>query len=114
MIIYIKSYIQSYYTPCKNPPAGGFTSIDTSECRKHNPSNAYCCVLSYKVQNMNHEDKSYYEECIGISKYGYNNIKDVVVDVEEDMNLDYVSIKCSSKMLYLFYISLLLFILNIN
>ena len=113
-IIYIKSYISSYYSSCvNNPPRGGFTNIETGECRKHNPSNGYCCVLSYNVQNGGHKDKSQYEECIGITKNGYNNIRDVVVDVKEDMNLDYVSIDCSSKMLDLFYISLLLFVLNI-
>ena len=113
LLSYIKSYISSYYSSCINPPRGGFTSIGTSECRKHNPSDGYCCLLYYYVKNGDHEKETRYEECIGISKYGYNNIYDVVVDVEEDKNLDSVNIDCKSKMLKVFYISLFLSILNI-
>ena len=113
LLAYIKSYISSYYSSCINPPRGGFTSIGTSECRKHNPSDGYCCLLYYYVQNDGHENESRYEECIGISKKGYNNIKDLEVDVEEDMDLDSVYIDCNSKILKVFYISLFLSILNI-
>ena len=114
-IAYIKNYISSYYSSCYNPPSGGYTSIGTSECRKHNPTDGYCCLLSYYVQTANHKDETRYEECIGISKKGYENIRDVVVDVKDDFCLDNsISINCSSKMLGLFYFSLLLFILNIK
>ena len=113
-IVYIKTYISSYYAPCNNPPKGGYTSIGTSECRKHNPSNGYCCLLIYYIRNAGHNEKSRYEECIGISKLGYENIYDLEVDVEEDMGFNSVQIDCSSKMMNLFYISVLLFILNIN
>ena len=113
LLAYIKSYISSYYSSCINPPRGGFTSIGTSECRKHNPSNGYCCLLYYYVQNDGHEKESRYEECIGISKKGYNNIRDLEVDVEEYLDLDSVHIDCKSKMLKVFYISLFLSILNI-
>ena len=113
-IVYINNYIPSYYNPCQNPPKGGFTYIGTSECRKYSSSNGFCCLLVYYVENANHQNKSRYEECIGISKNGYENIYDLVVDIEEDRNLGSVQINCSSKMLGLFYISLLLFILIIN
>ena len=43
---------------------------------------------------------------------GYENIYDLVVDVEEDMGLDFAQTECSSKKIELFYISLLLFILS--
>ena len=36
LLSYIKSLIDSYYTPCVNPPIGGFIDIGTSECRRHN------------------------------------------------------------------------------
>ena len=113
-IVYIKSYISSYYDSCINPPKGGFTNIGTAECQKYNPSNGYCCLLSFEKKNEMHQKESRYEECIGISKHGYENIYDLIVDVEEDRDLDSVNINCSAKMLNLFYISLLLFILNIN
>jgi hypothetical protein len=113
LLIYIKSYIPSYYRSCINPPKGGFTSVGTSECRKHNPSDGYCCLLYFYVKNKDHEKESRYEECIGITKKGYNNIKDLEVDVEEDMDLDSVYIDCNSKILKVFYISLFLSILNI-
>ena len=108
-IAYIKS--QSYYSSCKNPPKGRFGSIGSSECRKHNPSDGHCCLLYYYINNANHKKKSRYEECIGISKFGYDNIYSVEVDIEKNKNLDSVSIHCTSKMLDLLYISLLLFIL---
>ncbi len=113
-IVYIKSYIPSYYSSCVNPPSGGFSSFTTSECRKHNPSNGHCCLLSYNVQNGDHKDTSTYEECIGITQFGYDNIYDLEVDIEEDKNLDSVNIYCISTILDLFYRSLILFILNIN
>ena len=113
-VAYIKSYISSYYNSCNNPPAGKFSHIGTSECQKHNPEKGYCCLLSYYIRNADHKKKSRYEDCIGISKEGYENIYDVVVDVKEDKDLDNVSVDCSSNNLDLFYIFLLLFILNIN
>ena len=112
-IVYIKSYISSYYDSCINPPKGGFTNIGTAECQKYNPSNGYCCVLSFEKKNEMHQKESRYEECIGISKKGYNNIRDLEVDVEEYLDLDSVHIDCKSKMLKVFYISLFLSILNI-
>ena len=106
IIAYIKSYISSYYKSCKkNAPKGSFSSLGSDECRKYNPSNGYCCVLSYYVKNY---DNTKYNECIGITKDGYKNIYDLEVDIEEDKNLDSVSIQCTSKILNLFYISLLL------
>ena len=113
LLSYIKSLIPSYYTSCVNPPRGGFTHIGTSECRKHNPSGGYCCLLSYYIKNADHEKETRYEECIGITRKGYDNIKDLEVDVEEYLNLESVSIDCKSKMLKVFYISLFLSILNI-
>ena len=44
LLNYIKSYISSYYSSCINPPRGGYTSIGTSERRKHNPSDGYFCL----------------------------------------------------------------------
>ena len=114
-IIYIKSFISSYYSSCINPPKGRFSSIGKNECQKHNQTNSYCCLLSYYIRNANHKEKTRYEECIGISKLGYDQINDVINDVNEDKNLDdQVSIDCTSKSLGFFYIFLLLFILNIN
>ena len=112
-IAFIKSYVSSYYKSCINPPTGGYTSIGRSECRKHNPSGGYCCLLYFYVETYDHSKQTRYEECIGLSKKGYENIYDVEVDVEDDMNLPNVSIDCTSKTLDLFYISLLLFILYI-
>jgi len=109
IIVYIKSYISSYYSTCiNNPPRGNFNNIGSSECRKHNPSNGHCCVLSYYVKSGDHEQKTQYYECIGITNDGYENIYDLEVDLEEDMDLDSVYIHCSSTILNLFYIILLL------
>ena len=113
-IVYIKSYISSYYSSCNNPPQGRFGSIGSNECRKHNPSGGHCCLLYYYKKNADHNKESRYEECIGITEFGYENIYDLEVDIEEDMNLGSVFVDCTSRMLDLFYISLLLFMLNIN
>ena len=50
-------------------------------------------------------------ECIGITKKGYNNISDLVVDFKARKNLTDIDINCKSKILNLFYIYLFLIIL---
>ena len=114
LIAYIKSYNSSYYSPCNNPPKGRFSYINKYECIEHKSSNGYCCHLNYYIRNANHIRKSRYEECIGITSLGYYNIRSVKFDIEKDKNLTDINIYCTSKMVDLFYISLLLFILNIN
>ena len=108
-ITYIKS---QYYSSCiDNPPNGRFGYISSAECRKHNPSDGYCCSLSLFKRNGNHTKKSKYMECIGITKKGYNNISDLVVDFKARKNLTDIDINCTSKILNLFYIYLFLIIL---
>ena len=119
LIIYIRSYIAKYYSSCeKGTPDEGYGLIPPAECRKYNPSNGYCCVLSFKEKNIckcdcddSKKNDQYYYSCYGITKDGYKNINNLVEDLEDYMNLDALSLNCSAKTLNFIYKKLLLILL---
>ena len=72
-LVYTSSSIDEYLSSCKSGkyfPVAGFETIDRANCRKFNPSEGYCCLLSYEktVYQYNSYVNKTYNECFGISK----------------------------------------------
>ena len=84
-LVYASSSVDDYLSSCNSGayfPRAGFESIDRADCRKYNPSNGYCCRLSYEktVYELNSYVNKTYNECFGISKSGYMNIGQLGID----------------------------------
>ena len=120
-IVYASSSVDDYLSSCKSGayfPRAGFESIDRADCRKYNPSNGYCCRLSYEktVYELNSYANKTYNECFGISKSGYMNIGQLVDSLSNSLQKDHLRIDCFSFNLKFKYLLLifLLFIYYLN
>ena len=103
-------------------------SLNPSKCNAYNPiesPNSTCCYLKYgritsytytyyyyyyyKRKNRNLDaNLEYSYACIGISKEGFNNIKDVIKQVKDEKNYASLDIDCFSKYLKKSFIPLLI------
>ena len=120
LIFFISSLNKTakYYTDCLyDSPKSGF--ITYSDCQEYAKENSYCCLLYYTSHSTNYYDffarkidehinKSRNETygrkllgrwnfCFGLTSEGYDNIEDVIEELEEESGLDDIDIDCSSK-----------------
>ena len=121
--IYCKT--NKYYTSCKSgAPQSGF--ITSSECNEYSQSGSYCCLLYYEITpEIKSSNSTYLSKnskgrnllqretyCFGLTKSGFNNIDDVIDELEDDTGIDDIKILCNGinlKISILFFISIILF-----
>ena len=105
-----------------------YNPVDPDNTTPNKP-NHYCCYFTYKIpyaeyyyyyykvneHNKTNEDNKRklgylyndYESCIGISQEGYDKIKKVIFEIENEKKYHMVTIDCLSKYLKLFIIMLI-------
>jgi len=112
LIISIQTITDSYYSTCASgAPKSGLLTY--SECQKYSYNETRCCLLyyvtyyskdlnTYKYKNKIAEPNSKRRKladrkntCFGITKEGYDNIKDVIEEIEEENDIDDIHIDCS-------------------
>ena len=110
----IQTTSDSYYSSCASgAPKSGLLTY--SECQKYSYNETRCCLLYYvtyyskdlntykyknKIAESNSENKGRKlaerkNTCFGITKEGYDNIKDVIEEIEEENDIDDIHIDCS-------------------
>ena len=100
--------------------------LNPSKCNAYNPieiPNSTCCFVKYgritsytytyyyyyKKKNRNLQaNYEYYYTCIGISKEGFDNINDVIKQMNDEKKYDSLDIDCFSKYLKKSFIPLLI------
>ena len=99
-----------YYTSCQSgAPKSGF--LTSSECSEYAQKGSYCCLLYYTVtadiKNSNAsnlfkdtkgriltERENY---CFGLTKNGFDNIDDVIDELEDETEIDDIHIICTDS-----------------
>ena len=97
--------------------------LSTEECRKHHPEGGYCCYLHYKIEDGNYCSdgcNTYYyyysykkkenetksklrllqepqRYCYGLTKEGFDNIEDVIDELQDESGIDNLEIDCGYK-----------------
>ena len=117
LLINIQSKTNRYYSSCEyGAPKSGL--ITYSDCKEYARDNNYCCLLYYTANpdlqiNYNFYFKKDDDEsrekngirklservnlCFGVSNDGYNNIEDLIEEIEDESGIDEIHIDCSSK-----------------
>jgi hypothetical protein len=116
----------NYYTDCVyGSPQSGL--IAYSECQEYAVEDSHCCLLYFvtkekpsynffskkvvdapKKEIFGRKLESRWNFCFGLTKDGYNNIKDVIKELKNESGLDDININCFSKNLKLSAIIILL------
>ena len=98
--------------------------LSTEECRKHDSEGGYCCYLHYKIEDGNYYSDGYntyyyyyyyYKKkenetksklrllqepqryCYGLTKEGFDNIEDVIDELQDESGIDKLEIDCGNK-----------------
>ena len=98
--------------------------LSTEECRKHDSEGGYCCYLHYKIEDGNYHSDGYntyyyyyyyYKKkenetksnlrllqepqryCYGLTKEGFDNIEDVIDELQDESGIDKLEIDCGNK-----------------
>ena len=97
--------------------------LSTEECRKHDSEGGYCCYLHYKIEDGNYCSdgcNTYYyyysykkkenetksnlrllqepqRYCYGLTKEGFDNIEDVIDELQDESGIDKLEIDCGNK-----------------
>ena len=130
LLINIQSKTNRYYSSCKyGAPKSGL--ITNSVCKEYAEDNSYCCLLYYTSNpdlqiNYNFHFKKDDESrekndirklservnlCFGVSNDGYDNIEDLIEEIEDESGIDEIHIDCSSKNLLFSNLLIVLLIL---
>ena len=127
LIINVFSLTDIYYENCYyGTPKSGLLSY--SECNEYANEDSFCCLL-YFVGNSDKKDRFQYRKsddtnkelrklgedrvnlCIGITEEGYDNIKDVIKELEQDTEVEDIHILCFSRIIkFSALIAILLFL----
>ena len=123
------SLTSNYYARCADgAPKEGFITV--SDCKNYATNGSYCCLLYY-VTNPDVEYHYHFDDlisvdknnktrklseriniCYGLTPAGFNNIWDVIDELEEDSEIDDIHINCFAKKIifdnYIIFLSLLL------
>ncbi len=128
LIINALSKTAHYYTDCNyGAPNSGF--ITYSDCQEYSDVDSYCCLLYY-VANPDLEVNLFFKKgdttqkevkgrqlservnlCFGLTSSGYENIKEVIEELQDESGIDQIQINCSSKSLKYSIIILIFLIL---
>ena len=130
MILIIKALSKTthYYTDCDyGAPKSGF--ITYSECQEYSDVDSYCCLLYYVANpdlaiNLVFKKGDTTEKevkgrklservnlCFGLTSSGYDNIEDVIEELQDESGIEEIHINCSSKSLNYCIFLLILFII---
>ena len=97
--------------------------LSTEECRKHDSEGGYCCYLHYIIEDGNYYSDGYntyyyyyyYKKkenetksnlrllqepqryCYGLTKEGFDNIEDVIDELQDESGIDKLEIDCGNK-----------------
>ena len=100
--------------------------LSTEECRKHDSEGGYCCYLHYIIEDGSYYSDSYityyyyyysYKKkenetktksrirllqepqryCYGLTKEGFDNIEDVIDELQDESGIDNLEIDCGYK-----------------
>ena len=100
--------------------------LSTEECRKHDSEGGYCCYLHYKIEDGSYYSDGYttyyyyyyyYKKkenetktksrirllqepqryCYGLTKEGFDNIEDVIDELQDESGIDNLEIDCGYK-----------------
>lgn len=117
-----------YYSSCSSgAPKSGM--ITYSDCKEYASGSNHCCLLYYVSNPDIQINYNFYFKtadtteketqirklservnlCFGLSEDGYDNIEDVIDELEDESGLDEININCSSKILNLNIIILVIF-----
>ena len=122
---YILCFRKEYYTKCAYD-SEYIINPSTKKCNYYNPSDGYCCYLTYQeysdepldgggeITKGDNEDKIKNDSkklrklldidsdcCIGISRIGYNHIDKVIKEIEKETDYYKVFIDCNQNRLKL-------------
>ena len=123
VLIYSLCLTNNYYQKCSSDAT--FAPTSSNQCRQYDANGAYCCYLHYENPKDQHlvimptfynkkdklralgEPKSY---CHGLSKEGYDNIKDVIKELKDETGIQELYIDCRAKRLNYYLLTILIII----
>ena len=126
VLIYSICLTGNYYEKCSSNIS--FNPTSANQCKEYSANGAYCCYLHYENPKVRQDIimPTYYNKkdklcslgepkgyCYGISKEGYDKIKDVIKELKKETGIDELYIDCRAKRLKYYLLNILIIILAV-
>ena len=126
VIIYSICLTGKFYEKCSANIT--FNPTSANHCKEYSANGAYCCYLHYENPKVRQDIymPTYYNKkdklrslgepkgyCYGLSKEGYDEIKNVIKELKKETGIDELYIDCRAKRLKYYLLNILIIILAV-